>query len=107
MSSLLKTTLHNSIADGLFNEIQNRSARYYYFLGKTLSWADDQNPPYPVDSVRYENDTRNEIITLKEIKSTDVAYVVPRVDWHSGQVRSEEHTSETPVTSLSRMPSSA
>lgn len=86
MSSLLKTTLHNTIADGLFNEIQNRSARYYYFLGKTLSWNDDQNPPFPVDSVYYENSTRNEIITMKEIKSTDVAYVVPRVDWVAGQI---------------------
>ena len=86
MSSLLKTTLHNSIAEGLFNEMQNRSARYYYFLGKTLSWDTDTNPPYPVDSFYYENQTRNEIITLKEIKSTDVAFVVPRVDWVSGQI---------------------
>lgn len=86
MSSLLKTTLHNSIADGLFNEIQQRSARYYYFLGKTLSWTDDLNPPYPIDSVYYENATRNEIITLKEIKSTDVAYVTARIDWVSGQI---------------------
>ncbi len=86
MSSLLKTTLHNSIADGLFNEIQNRSARYYYFLGKTLSWDDEQAAPLPVDSIYYENSTRNEIITMKEIKSTDVAYVVPRVDWVSGQI---------------------
>ncbi len=86
MSSLLKSALHNSIAEGLFNELQNRSARYYYFLGKTLSWTDDQNPPYPIDSIHYENETRNEIITMKEIKSTDVAFVVPRVDWTSGLV---------------------
>ena len=85
-SSLLKSYLHNSIAEGLYNEIQNRSARYYYFLGKTIEWVDDANPPYPIDSFQYELETRNEIITVKEIKSTDVAFVIPRVDWVSGNV---------------------
>ena len=64
-SSLLKSTLHNSIAEGLYSEIQNRSARYYYFLGKTVEWVDDNNPPYPIDSFAYELDTRKEIITRR------------------------------------------
>lgn len=85
-SSLLKSYLHNSIAEGLYNEIQNRSARYYYFLGKTIEWVDDLNPPYPVDSFAYELDTRKEIITMKEIKSTDVSFVIPRVDWTTGTI---------------------
>lgn len=86
MSSLLKSPLDNSIANAVYNEIQNRSARYYYFLGKTLRWTDEANPPIPVDSFSYELATRNEIITLKEINSTDVAFVIPRVDWVTGQV---------------------
>jgi hypothetical protein len=85
-SSLLKSSLHNSIAEGLFNEIQTRSSRYYYFLGKTLEWTDETNPPFPIDSFDYELKTRNEIITMKEIKSTDVAFIVNRVDWISGTV---------------------
>ena len=85
-SSLLKSALHNSVAEGLYNEIQTRTARYYYFLGKTVSWTVDSSPPYPTDSFAYELDTRNEIITLKEIKSTDVAFVVPRRDWTTNTV---------------------
>ena len=85
-SSLLKSPLHNSIAEALYDEIQNRNARYYYFLGKTVSWVDDTTPPYPIDSFDYELQTRNEMITLKEIKSTDVAFVIPRVDWVTGQI---------------------
>ena len=85
-SSLLKTILHNSIAEGLSNEITNRTARYYYFLGKTLSWEDDTTPPFPVDSFAYELGTRNEIITMKEIKPTDVAFVVPRYSWVTNTV---------------------
>ena len=86
MSSLLKSPLDNAIANAVYNEIQNRSARYYYYLGKTLRWTDELNPPYPVDSFAYELATRNEIITLKEINSTDVAFVIPRKDWVTGQV---------------------
>jgi hypothetical protein len=85
-SSLLKSPLHNSIAEALYDEIQNRNARYYYFLGRTVSWVDDTIPPYPIDSFNYELQTRNEMITLKEIKSTDVAFVIPRVDWVTGQI---------------------
>jgi len=85
-SSLLKTILHNSIAEGLYNEIVNRTARYYYFLGKTLSWEDELVPPLPVDSFNYELQSRNEIITMKEIKPTDVSFVVPRYDWQINTV---------------------
>ena len=86
MASLLKSPLHNSIAEGLYNELQNRTSRYYYFLGKTLTWADSDTPPTPIDSFDYELQTRNEIITMKEIKSTDVAFVIPRRDWASGTI---------------------
>ena len=85
-SSLLKDILHNTIAEGLYNEIVNRTARYYYFLGKTLSWEDELTPPLPVDSFAYELNTRNEIITMKEIKPTDVAFVVPRYSWQPNVV---------------------
>jgi hypothetical protein len=85
-SSLLKTLLHKTIADGLFKEVQSRNSRYYYFLGKTIKWEDENAPPFPTDSYKYEKATRNEIITLKEIKPSDVAFVIPRIDWVSGTV---------------------
>ena len=85
-SSLLKTLLHKSIAEGLYKEVISRTSKYYYFLGKTLSWADETSPPYPIDSFQYEKDTRNEIITLKQIKPSDVGFVIPRIDWVSTTV---------------------
>ena len=85
-SSILKDILHNSIAEGLYSEITSRTARYYYFLGKTLSWEDELTPPLPIDSFNYELQTRNEIITMKEIKPTDVAFVVPRYSWQPNVV---------------------
>jgi hypothetical protein len=85
-SSLLKSLLHKSIADGLFKEVVSRTSKYYYFLGKTLTWTDEASPPYPIDSFQYEKDTRNEIITLKQIKPSDVGFVIPRINWISGTV---------------------
>ena len=85
-SSLLKTLIHKTIAEGLYKEIISRTSKYYYFLGKTLAWEDETNPAYPVDSFQYEKDTRNEIITLKEIKPSDIAYIVSRYNWTSGLV---------------------
>lgn len=82
-TSLIKTLLHKSISEGVYKEIVSRTARYFYFLGKTIAWEwpTSDNPPNPIDSVQYEKDCRNEIITVKEIAPGDVAYVVPRIDW--------------------------
>lgn len=85
-SSLIKSILHKSIAEGIYNEIVNRNSRYYYFLGKTLEWEDELSPPTPIDSFDYELKTRNEMMTLKEIKPTDVSFVVPRYNWTTGVV---------------------
>jgi hypothetical protein len=80
-SALLKSGLHTAIARGLFSEIQSKSTHYYYFLGKTLSWDNEADPLYPIESFKYDLETRNEIITMKEIKSTDVAFIVERYNW--------------------------
>ena len=83
-SSLIKTILHKSLAEGVFRDVVTRSSNYYYFLGKTLSWDDELNPPYPVDSYAYERLVRSDIITLKQISPSDVSFVIPRRNWTSG-----------------------
>jgi hypothetical protein len=83
-SSLIKSLLHKTIAEGVYKEILSNASRYYYFLGKTLAWTDETTPPYPTDDLMYERNTRNNIIILKQIQGNDVAFVVPRIDWVSG-----------------------
>jgi len=85
-TSLVKTQLHNSIADSVYKEISSRTGRYYYFLGKAIAWTDEDNPPIPIDSFAYEKDTRKNIVIVKEILPSDVAFVVDRKDWTSGTV---------------------
>ncbi len=91
-SSLIKTILHKSLAEGVYRDIVTRNSSYYYFLGKTLEWANDDVPPYPTDSLAYEQEARNEIITFKQIKPNDVSFVIPRTrdgldhNWTSGTI---------------------
>jgi hypothetical protein len=82
-SSLIKTILHKSLAEGVYRDVVTRSSNYYYFLGKTLAWGDELNPPYPVDSYAYERLVRSDIITLKQISPSDVSFVIPRRNWTS------------------------
>ena len=80
-TTLIKTILRNTVAEGIYKEITNRSGRYYYYLGRTLAWDDELNPLVPVDSITYTNTSRNEIISMKEITPSDVSFVVPRYEW--------------------------
>ena len=85
-SALIKSILHKALADGVYKDITTKTSQYYYFLGKTLEWDDETAPPVPFDSIKYENTTRNEIITLKQISPSDVSFVIPRINWTSGEV---------------------
>lgn len=105
MSAILKSTLGTSLAEGIFNEVVSKSSRYYYYLGKNISWTPGsgvETPETPVDDYAYELETRAEIITLKQIKSSDVAYVIPRYDWVSGTVYDiydDSYTADNPAYS--------
>lgn len=80
-STLVKTLLHNSVADSVYKEITSRTGRYYYFLGSVLEWVDSISPPTPVDSFEYERETRKNIVLIKEIRPSDVSYVINRINW--------------------------
>lgn len=80
-TALVKTILYKSLAEGVYREAISRTSSFYYFLGKTLKWEDESIPQTPVDSYEYEREVRNEIITLKEIRPSDVAFVVKRINW--------------------------
>ena len=85
-SSLIKTLFHKTVAEAVYNEILSKTSKYYYFLGKVLSWTDETTPPIPVDDIQYERDTRNNMATLKLIQPNDVSFVVNRINWISGSV---------------------
>ena len=90
-TKLVKTILYKSLAEGVYRDVVTKSSSYYYFLGQTLNWADENNPPKPVDSLTYEHEARNEIITIKEIKPSDIAFVIKRRDIVTGKQIGRAH----------------
>lgn len=86
MPSLLKDTIHRSLVESLYNEIVNRSSNYYYFIGRVKPWDDESEAPSPGNTLSYEKETRNNIISVKKINIKDVSFVVNRVNWSSGTV---------------------
>lgn len=82
MSAIVKSTLHNSISEAIYNEILTKSSRYYYFLGKSVYWDGLYDiPEDPTNSFAYEMETRRNIVFTKLININDVMHVVPRHDW--------------------------
>ena len=109
MAGIVKSPLQTVVVDGIYNDILTGNAKYYYFLGRTTPWtvADGASPgedgtwttigtgtnalrvlgaPQATDTYKYELDTRNNIITYKLIKPSDVAYVIPRNTWTANTV---------------------
>ena len=61
----------------------------YMFIGRPLSWADDNSPPTPVDSLNDEFDAYANMTALKEVQNTDVSHAIIRRDWTSGTTYDE------------------
>ena len=74
----------------------------YMFIGRPLSWTDDNNPPTPVDSLNDEYDAYANMVALKKVSSTDVSHAIIRRDWTSGTAYDEyrhNYTSSNSATS--------
>lgn len=88
MSAVLKSNIGISVAESVLNDVISRNSRYYYYLGKILSWnplgVDD--PEMPEESYKYELKTRSQIISTKRIRESDVSFVVKRYDWVSNTI---------------------
>lgn len=88
MSAVLKSTTGISIAETVFNDIISKNSRYYYFLGKILSWnpLGVDLPEVALENYKYELETRSNIVALKRVKESDVSFVIPRINWTMGTV---------------------
>ena len=61
----------------------------YMFIGRPLSWTDDNNPPTPVDSLNDEYDAYANMTALKKVSATDVSHAIIRRDWTGNTVYDE------------------
>ena len=89
MTISITPLMHNTIADSMFGDILSKSSKYYYFLGKTVPYVTIsggiEQVETPLSTYKYELSTRRDVITIKEISSSDVSFVVPRINWTLGE----------------------
>ena len=89
--SVFKPRFRKSIVDSIYNDVVSNTAIYYHWYGKENTWTDSLSPfiasstsdvpGVPSENFRYELHVRRDILTAKRINSSDVAYVVRRIDW--------------------------
>lgn len=85
--SLLLTKLGKvELARSYFRDIRTDNDFYYFSFGKTTVWADENNPPTPVDQQINTNEFRRNIMFIKKITSANVCSIVRRIDWTSGTI---------------------
>lgn len=78
----ISTTLGQAIIDDLFSQ----KSTYYYTLGKSTAWTNEEDPELPIDTEKYELQTRSDFLYMKRIDRTSISFVLPRVDYVSGIV---------------------
>lgn len=87
--AIVKSILTNYAALG---EIQNNylnAGDSYIFLGKVDAWPDDVNPPQPSQSPASVKETFKNMFAVKKLTASNIAAVVPRIDWTSGTTYEE------------------
>jgi hypothetical protein len=86
MALLLRSAGRTEIARSLYRDIYNENDFFYFFVGRTTEWDDEESPELPVDSARYGNTSSRNMLFVKRIQSSDAVLMVPRINWTSATV---------------------
>jgi hypothetical protein len=85
MDYVLKSSIHTVIGETIIADIRSQRSAYYFFVGG-LDLSNGTGATSADDTYTYELGVRNQIVSLKKIQDSDVSFVVPRIDWVSGNV---------------------
>ena len=58
----------------------------YVFMGRVEPWADDNLPPVPQNNFRGFIETYDNMFAARRILDKDVYYMIPRIQWNTGNV---------------------
>lgn len=86
MALLLRSAGRTEIARSLYRDIYNENDFFYFCVGRTTEWDDEESPETPVDSVRYDSTSHRNMLFVKRIQSSDAVLMIPRINWASGTV---------------------
>lgn len=102
MALLLRELGRVELARSFYRDIVNENDYYYFAVGKTTAWEDEESPPSPTDSDHYINEFRRETMFLQRVNDGDVCLLARRIDWESGTVYdSYDHNYSADLTAYS------
>lgn len=80
-STLVKSSISVALGQALIDDIFLQKSKYYYSLGRSYLWDNNDTPPNVVDTENYENISRADALLFKRIDGTSVSFVVPRINY--------------------------
>lgn len=88
MTYSIRKQFHTSLASTVLQDIMFQRDIYYYFLGKTDTWGQTDEPSSGQPALTEDADMliRNNIAFLKRINASDVSLMCARHNWTSGTV---------------------
>lgn len=85
MAAIVTTNLRLRNANILKDIFTDAGSSLYLFVSKPTSWANESFPDAPSDSALFEQNVRDEMISLRKIAPTEITLSVVRRDWVSGK----------------------
>ena len=82
---MLRTNFKNSVIHSFYDKFSSFSdTKNYLFIGKVTEWENDNSPPTALDSLKEELDAWKNMLVCKRINSSDVVFVIRRINWTYG-----------------------
>ena len=86
MPLVLSKVGRTELARSLRRDIVNANDYYYFSIGRTTPWVDEEDPPSAIDSEKSTNDFRRQIMFVQKATSADVVHLCRRINWESGTI---------------------
>lgn len=84
MASYLTASIKRSYAESFLAELERNENQYFLFIGRGITWADDNSPPQYTNTVANEYDVMNNIIGYKKLDPSGIIFALPRYKWENG-----------------------
>jgi len=101
MASLITNNFNSAIAEQFVSSISDNTNSYYMFVGKPTTWAVENTPPAPQDSIKNKTEYLYDVLALKKITANEVKQCVLRHDWSAGTVYTQYDDASTTLSTAS------
>ena len=81
MSITLRRTSRQQVARSIWRDIKNSFDYYYFCIGKTTPWEDENAPPVALDNDEYMAQVRKGMMFAQRVDAGDIVLLARRIDW--------------------------